>query len=213
MGKYIEGMLSNGDLIKVGIAKLCCPLGTSPCWSTFPLLGLHLRTCFCGQFFWCPHPHRTTYANATTPSPHPHPESYRHPHLPTEMHSHIYTVPHTHIPTTPHTSSELLVHCWTLGKIFSCHSSHIVPLVSRWGWWMMPLRPILHMFTLLRDFGQILVDPCGSDQSSVARSQSLPGFASPSEVGTSAPASVADCLAFFVGGRPTATTFAVAVLL
>ena len=71
-----------------------------------------------------------------------------------------------------------------------------------------PLRPVLHMLTPSRDFGQILVDQV--DPALRGPFQfSLP----PPEVGTSAPASVADCLAFSLVGRTTVSAFAVAVLL
>ena len=106
MGKCIEGMLSNGDLITVGIAKLCCPSGTSPYWSTWTLLGLHLRTCFCGQYSGA-HTHTELLMQM---QPHP-------AHTHTQCHRDIHTFPQrctptltqcpTHIPITPHTHTSV----------------------------------------------------------------------------------------------------------
>ena len=95
MGKCIEGMVSNEDLITVGIAKLCCLSGTSPCWLTWTLLGLHLRTCFCGQFLVpTPTQNYLCKCNHTQPTP-------THSVIETSTPSHRDALPHLH--SAPHT--------------------------------------------------------------------------------------------------------------
>ena len=118
MGKYIEGMLSDRDLIKIGFAKLCCPSRTSPSWSTFPLLGLLLRTCFCGQYSGA-HTHTELLMRMQPHPAHIHPQCHRDIHTfpqrctptptqcPSPTHSN-HTTPHHTTPhhTTPHIHSQ-----------------------------------------------------------------------------------------------------------
>ena len=160
MGKCIEGMLSNGDLIKVGIAKLCYPLGTSPCWSTFPLLGLHLRTCFCGQYSGA-HTHTELLMRM---QPHP-------AHTHTQCHTDIHTFPQRCTPTptqcpthtfqphhTPPQNFLSIAGRWARSLVVTC--------LTLCRWWMMQMGLVDDAIETYPSHVHFIegfwTDPCGS---------------------------------------------------